>query len=77
MWHWRLCCNGNGAEKCATITGINGHILSLGTILNYNKLIINYNLYLNKLLICCLLIVSKVVVTYRVGLRDLKYGHAE
>ncbi len=33
---------------------------------------------LNKLLICCSLIVSKVVVKfrYRVGLRDLKYDHA-
>ncbi len=61
----------------ASITGINGHILSLGTILSYNKLTINYNRYLKKILVYCLLIDSKVVVTYRVGLRDLKYGHAE
>ncbi len=35
--------------------------------------------YLSKLLIWCLLIVSKVVVNFRygVGLRDLKYDHAE
>ncbi len=45
----------------ASITGINGHILSLGTILSYNKLTINFNLYLNKLLVYCLLIDSKVV----------------
>ncbi len=33
----------------------------------------------NKLMICSLLIVSKVVVKYRygVGLRDLEYGYAE
>ncbi len=45
----------------AKITGINGHILSLGTILSYNKLTINYNLYLKKILVYCLLIDSKVV----------------
>ncbi len=34
---------------------------------------------LNKLLICCLLIVSKVVVKfmYLVGLGMLEYGHAK
>ncbi len=34
---------------------------------------------LNKLPICCLLIVSNVVVkfTYEVELKDVKYGHAE
>ncbi len=39
----------------------------------------NYEFSLNTLFICCLLIVSKVVVElrYRVGLRDLKYDYAE
>ncbi len=37
-------------------------------------LTINYGFCLNKLLICCLLIVREVVVKF--GLRDLKYGHA-
>ncbi len=39
----------------------------------------NYDIYVNKILICCLLTVSKVVVKFRygIGLRDRKYGHAE
>ncbi len=32
-----------------------------------------YDFFLNKLLICCLLIVSKAVVKFR----DVEYGHAE
>ncbi len=35
-----------------------------------------YDFCLNKLLICCLLIVSKVVVIGSIG-RDVEYGHAE
>ncbi len=56
------------------IIKILGQTLIWGTILT-----INYDFYLNKLLIFCLLIVSKVVVKFRygVGLRDLKYGHTE
>ncbi len=41
---------------------------------------INYEYSLKKCLICCLLILSKVVVVvvrYWVGLWDLEYGHAE
>ncbi len=43
------------------------------------SLLTNYNFCLNKLLICCLIIVSNVVVKFRyvVVLRDLKYGHVE
>ncbi len=44
---------------------------------SYYKLSINYSF--DKLLIFCLVIVSKVVVKFRYGvvLRDLKYGHVE
>ncbi len=51
-----------------------GHTLVCGPIL-----IINYIFCLSKLLICCLLIVSKVVVKFRYGveLRDIKYDQAE
>ncbi len=48
----------------------------------YNRehiLTINYDFSLNKILIGCLLTVSKVVVTVclGVGLRDLKHSHAK
>ncbi len=45
---------------------------------SYYQLTINCDFCLDKFLICCLLIVSKIVVKFRygVGLRDLKYGHA-
>ncbi len=54
----------------AQVTYFFGSHFSLGT---------NYDFCLNKILICCLIIVSKVVVRfiYVVGLRNLKYGNAE
>ncbi len=36
---------------------------------------LNYDFCLNERLICCLLIVSKVVVKFEI--RDVEYGHAE
>jgi len=51
---------------------------SLGTNSHY-YLIINYIFCNIKLLICCLFVVSKIIVKfkYEVGCRDLKYGNAE
>ncbi len=51
---------------------------SLGINSHY-QITINYDFCFNKLLICCLLVVSKVVVKFRymLGLRDLEYGQAE
>ncbi len=43
-----------------------------GQALVHGQKTINYNFYLNKLIICCLILVSKVVVY-----GDLNYEHAE
>ncbi len=46
---------------------------------SHYQITINYDVCFNKLLICCLLVVSMLVVkfSYMVGLRDLEYGQAE
>ncbi len=38
---------------------------------------VSLNFSLNKFPICCLLIVSKVVVMFRYWIRYVEYGHAE